>query len=106
MRVKGRAYANRAHSVELPIENSPDFKADDVSELTITLTKINDPEVSIDFTKSNAEVQIESDQLLMWYILGDKVTAKGSYQLSIVWIDKNGQPHQGTPSGDGIIRFY
>lgn len=106
MRTKGRAYANRAHKIALLVENSIDFNAGDIDEITITLTKIGDPGTSIDFTKSNAQVQIESDQLLMWYILDDKVTAKGSYRLSIVWIDKNGQTHQGEPSGDGIIRFY
>lgn len=107
MSIRGRAYIGAAHKVGITIENSLDYDSSDILEITVTLTKATvDGTTTVQFTKSAAEVQIESSKRLMLYIHPGKVTEAGGYQVSINWTDKNGQPHRGTVIESEIIRFY
>ncbi|SEN74048.1 hypothetical protein [Nitrosomonas marina] len=107
MAIKGRAYLGSAHKVAITIENSLDYDSDDIQEITLTLTRTKvDGVTTVQFTKSAAEVQIETKKRLMLYIHPGKVTEAGGYQVSINWTDKNGQPHRGTVIENEIIRFY
>lgn len=106
MSISGRAYVGVAHKVAIKIFNSLDYDANDIQEITLTIKNTLDSSIAVSFTKSAAEIQIESQNALMLYIKPDKVTVPGNYELSLSWIDGNGQPHRGTISEGGIIRFY
>lgn len=106
MTTEGRAYIGSAHKVAIIIKNSIDYDSDDIQEITLTLTKETDNAITVQFTKSAAEVQIETKERLILYIHPGKVTASGGYNVGIKWTDKNGQPHTGTVVRNARIRFY
>jgi len=106
MSISGRAYVGVAHKVAIKIFNSLDYDASDIQEITLTLKNTLDSNITASFAMSAAEIQIESQNALMLYIKPNKVTVPGNYELSLSWIDGNGQPHKGTIIKGGIIRFY
>ncbi|SET44497.1 hypothetical protein SAMN05216326_12736 [Nitrosomonas marina] len=107
MSTRGRAYIGAAHKAAITIDNSLDYDAGDIQEITLTMTKkAANGDVVVQFTKSAAEVQIEGKDRLMLYIHPGKVPEAGSYRVRVNWTDKNGQPHRGTVVENGIIRFY
>jgi hypothetical protein len=106
MSISGRAYVGVAHKVAIKIFNSLDYNVSDIQEIILQFKHSLDSNVTVQFTKSDAEIQIESQNSLMLYIKPNKVTVPGNYELSLSWIDRNGQPHKGTVSENGIIRFY
>ena len=75
--------------INIPITLSGDITVADVSDMTIRLVKV-DSSVSIDFKKSDGEIDIIADQITL-RIPKTSITADGVYYVYVFVTDNDGK---------------